>query len=71
MKNKEVADGKYLHINALARRTKELARGGKPTIPYAEGNFVPVEVATEEMDAGKLIVRRRNERTGEIESYEN
>ena len=61
------ADGKYLIINAIARRAKQLIKTGRPTIPYAEGNFDPVEVAREEIGLGKVIVRNRNEESGELE----
>jgi DNA-directed RNA polymerase subunit K/omega len=64
-------DGKYLAINVLSRRAKDLQKSGKPTIPYAEGNFDPVEVAREELIRGNLSVRRRNELTNELEKFED
>lgn len=64
------SDGRYLIINVLSRRAKELARTGKATIPYAEGNFDPVEVAREEFLAGKLAIMKRDETTGEITKFE-
>jgi DNA-directed RNA polymerase subunit K/omega len=64
-------DGKYLVINVLTRRAKDLQKSGKPTIPYAEGNFDPVDVAKEELSRGNLIVRRRNELTNELEKFED
>ena len=64
------SDGKYLLINILTRRAKELGRGGRPTIPYAEGNFDPVDVAHEELTEGNLEIVRRHEFTGEIETFE-
>jgi DNA-directed RNA polymerase subunit K/omega len=54
------SEGKYMMINVLARRAKELARGGRPSIPYSEG-FDPIEVATEEYEAGKLCINRRED----------
>ncbi|MBI5153697.1 DNA-directed RNA polymerase subunit omega [Candidatus Poribacteria bacterium] len=65
------SDGKYLLINVLSRRAKEFGRGGRPTIPYAEGNFEPIEVAAEELAAGKLLVRSRNEISGDLEKFED
>lgn len=64
------ADAKYLAINVLARRAKDLARTGKPTIAYGEGTFDPLEVAKEEIGRGLLAVRRRNEITNELEKFE-
>ena len=63
------ADGRYLFITAVTRRAKELAAGGRPTIPYADGNFDPIEVAIEELQKGKLSVRRRLESTGEYQYF--
>jgi len=64
------ADSKYLVINVLARRAKELARSKRPTIPYAEDHFEPVEVAREELIAGNLEILSRNEFTDELEKFE-
>jgi DNA-directed RNA polymerase subunit K/omega len=64
-------DGKYLIINVLTRRAKDLQKSGKPTIPYGEGNFDPVDVAKEELSRGNLVVRRRNELTNELEKFED
>jgi len=64
------SDGKYLIINALTRRSRDLARGSKPTIPYAEGNVDPLEVAQEEFAKNKVILRRRNDLTGDLEPFE-
>ncbi len=63
------SDGKYLMINVLSRRAKEISRSGKSLIPYAEGHFDPVEVAREELETGKLNIRRRNEVSGELEKF--
>lgn len=65
----ELADGRYLLINLVTRRARDLARGAKPSIPYAEGGFDPVEVAQEEWESNKLVVRRHNERTEEYEEF--
>lgn len=62
-------DAKYLTINAVARRAKELARTRKPTIPYAEGQFDPTDVACEELEHGNLKVQSRNQVTGELEEF--
>lgn len=64
------ADGKYLIINASTRRARDLARGAKATIPYAEGNMNYLAVAMEEIAKGKVLIRRRNELTGEVEQFE-
>ena len=63
-------DSKYLTINVIARRAKELARTKKATIPYAEDAFEPVDVAAEEFFAGNLRVQVRDEITGEISDFE-
>lgn len=62
-------DSKYLSINIVARRAKELSRTKRPTIPYAEDHFDPVEVAREELHAGHLEIFDRNEISGELESF--
>lgn len=62
-------DGKYLKINVIARRAKALARSGKATIPYAEGNFDPIEVALEEYTKKKLQICRRDETTQILEPF--
>lgn len=64
-------DGKYLMINVIARRAKTLAKSGKATIPYAEGNFDPIEVAFEEYGKKKLQICRRNELTQVLEAFPN
>lgn len=64
-----IADGKYLYINVLTRRARDLSKGSKPTIPYAEGNFDPIDVAYEELESGKLDFGRRHEVSGEIEDF--
>ncbi|MDK2970580.1 MAG: polymerase Rpb6 [Candidatus Sumerlaeota bacterium] len=64
------SDGKYLLINVVTRRARDLGKGTPPTIPYAEGNFDPLEVAFEEIEAGKLKVRRRNDITNEVEEFD-
>lgn len=65
-----IPDGKYLMINVITRRARDLAHGARPTIPYGDGTFDPVELANEELAAGKLKIRRRNDITGEIEEFE-
>ncbi|MEQ8820149.1 MAG: DNA-directed RNA polymerase subunit omega [Sumerlaeia bacterium] len=61
-------DGKYLTIRVLARRAKELGRT-RPLVPHQD-DYDPVEAAKDELMAGKLIIRHRNQITNELEDFE-
>ena len=64
------ADGKYLYINVVTRRARDLNRGSKSTIGIAEGKMDTLEIAKQELEASTLVIRQRNEFTGEIETFE-
>ena len=64
-------DSKYLTINVIARRAKELARTKKPTLPYSEENFEPIDVASEELYADHLKIQVKDEVSGEIEDFKS
>ncbi len=49
---------KYLIVNVLARRARELNRGARSLLDEHEG-LTPTEIAIEEVKAGKLDLRRK------------
>ena len=55
--------GKYLVVNALARRVRELQSGHKPLIKHAGGNLA--DVAVHEFAQDKVIVSTLSEASDE------
>lgn len=65
------ADKKYLAINLIARRAKDLAgKRAKPTIHYSEDAFDPMDLAAEELQKRNLKLVVRDELSGEVSDFE-
>lgn len=49
--------GKYIVINVVARRARALNQGARPAVPYQEGAADAMQIAIEELNAGKILCK--------------